>query len=158
MTFLPEQFAPARRRPFAGRPARARRRGQALVEFALILPILLLVLVIAIDFGRLFYLYVGINNGAREGAAYGADKPPTSRTSVADITTRVRQELGLSATDTSVAVTMQCSPDCYTSLTISQPHTIRVTASTTFSFLTPGISTVFGGALPMSAASTAVIP
>ena len=157
MTFLPEQFAPARRRPFAGRPARARRRGQALVEFALILPILLLVLVIAIDFGRLFYLYVGINNGAREGAAYGADNS-TSPTSVDDITTRVRQELGLSATDTSVAVTMQCSPDCYTSLTISQPHTIRVTASTTFSFLTPGISTVFGGALPMSAASTAVIP
>ena len=155
MTLLPGQRAPARQRPHVGRPSRARHRGQALVEFALIIPILLSVLVIAIDFGRLFYLNIGINNGAREGAAYGADHPlsPTP-----EIATRVRQELGLSAADTSVAVTKTCSPDCWTSPTVLPPHTIRVTASTTFSFLTPFINTFFGGALPMSAASTAVIP
>ncbi len=154
MTLPPRQPAPARRRPFAGRPSRARPGGQALVEFALILPILLFILVIAIDFGRLFYLNIGINNGAREGAAYGADNPNAT----SEITTRVRQELGLATGDTSVVVTKTCSPDCFTSRTVSPPHTIRVTASTSFSFLTPFINVFFGGAIPMSAASTAVIP
>ena len=149
--------APAHSRPPAGRHLRARRRGQALVEFALVLPIMLFLLVIAIDFGRLFYLNIGINNGAREGAAYGAANS-TSPTSLTDITTRVRQELGLPAADTSVAVTKTCTPDCFTSPTVSPPHTIRVTASSSFSFLTPFINGVFGGSLPMSAASTAVIP
>ena len=157
MTLPPRQPAPARPRPFAGRPSRARPGGQALVEFALLLPILLFILVIAIDFGRLFYLNIGINNGAREGAAYGA-RNSLSLTLATDIRTRVRQELGLSAADTSVAVTNTCSPGCYTSPTVSPPHTIRVTASTSFSFLTPFINTFFGGAIPLSAASTAVIP
>ena len=146
--------APAHSRPPAGRPLRARHRGQALVEFALVLPIMLFLLVIAIDFGRLFYLNIGINNGAREGAAYGA-KLPNDTTG---ITTRVRQELGLPPADASVSVTMACNPNCYTSSTVTPAHTIRVTASTSFSFLTPFINGVFGGSLPMSAGSTAVIP
>lgn len=154
MTLLPGQRAPARLRSPVGRPSRARSRGQALVEFALILPIMLFLLVIAIDFGRLFYLNIGINNGAREGAAYGA-KVPSDTTG---ITTRVRQELGLSAADASVSVTKACNPDCYTSPTVTPAHTIRVTASTSFSFLTPFVNGVFGGSLAMSSASTAVIP
>jgi hypothetical protein len=46
--------------------------GQALVEFALILPLLVLLLVMAIDFGRVFFGWVSINNAARVGAAYAA--------------------------------------------------------------------------------------
>ena len=155
MILLPDLRPPAHRRPFVDRPSRARRRGQALVEFALIVPILLFILVIAIDFGRLFYLNIGIINGAREGAAYGADHPLSPPT---EITTRVRQELGLSPADPSVTVTRTCSSTCLSSLAVSPPNTITITASTTFSFLTPFINTFFGGALPMSAASTAVIP
>ena len=51
------------------------RSGQAMVEFALLLPVLLLLLVVAIDFGRLFATFVAINNAAREGAAYAAGHP-----------------------------------------------------------------------------------
>ena len=155
MILLPDLRPPAHQRPYGGRPSRVRHRGQALVEFALIVPILMFILVIAIDFGRLFYLNIGIINGAREGAAYGADHPlsPTS-----EITTRVRQELGLAPADSSVTVTRTCSLTCASIPTISPPNTIKITASTTFSFLTPFINTFFGGALPMSAASTAVIP
>lgn len=155
MILLPDLRPPAHQRPFVDRPSRARRRGQALVEFALIVPILLFILVIAIDFGRLFYLNIGIINGAREGAAYGADHPLSPQT---EITTRVRQELGLSPADPSVTVTRTCSLTCVSIPAVSPPNTIKVTASTTFSFLTPFINTFFGGALPMSAASTAVIP
>lgn len=50
-------------------------RGQALVELAVILPILLLLLVLAIDFGRLFFSWVGLHNAARIGADYAAQFP-----------------------------------------------------------------------------------
>jgi uncharacterized protein (UPF0333 family) len=43
-------------------------RGQALVEFALILPLLILVLLLAIDFGRVFFGWVALNNAARIAA------------------------------------------------------------------------------------------
>jgi Flp pilus assembly protein TadG len=41
-------------------------RGQALVEFALILPLLVLLLVGILDGGRLVYAYHTVNNAARE--------------------------------------------------------------------------------------------
>jgi hypothetical protein len=47
---------------------RGDRRGQALVEFALILPILVLLLVGIFDFGRAIYAYSTVNNAARQGA------------------------------------------------------------------------------------------
>ncbi|HYN63274.1 MAG TPA: TadE/TadG family type IV pilus assembly protein, partial [Candidatus Limnocylindrales bacterium] len=50
------------------RRRRPRSRGQALVEFALILPILVMLLLLAIDFGRVFFGWVAINNAARIAA------------------------------------------------------------------------------------------
>jgi hypothetical protein len=47
---------------------RAEKRGQALVEFALILPILVLLLLGVFDFGRAIYAFSTINNAARQGA------------------------------------------------------------------------------------------
>jgi Flp pilus assembly protein TadG len=43
-------------------------RGQALVEFALVFPIALLVLFGIFDVGRLVFMYTGLTNAAREGA------------------------------------------------------------------------------------------
>lgn len=45
-----------------------RRRGQAIVEFALVLPIFLLLLFGAIEFGRAFFVLHLMANAAREGA------------------------------------------------------------------------------------------
>jgi Flp pilus assembly protein TadG len=45
-------------------------RGQSMVEFALVLPILLLLLCGIIDFGWLYYNQVMLSNAAREGARY----------------------------------------------------------------------------------------
>ena len=54
---------------------RARRKngekGQALVEFTLLLPIFLLLLFAIIDFGMGFYSWITITNAAREGARLG---------------------------------------------------------------------------------------
>jgi Flp pilus assembly protein TadG len=44
-----------------------RSRGQSLTEFALILPILLLIIFGVVDFGRAIYAYNAVSNAAREG-------------------------------------------------------------------------------------------
>ncbi len=49
---------------------RRRESGQAMVEFALVLPILLAVLCGIIDFGWLYYNQLTLTNAAREGARY----------------------------------------------------------------------------------------
>jgi Flp pilus assembly protein TadG len=51
---------------------RGGQRGQALVEFALVLPLLLIVLFIAVDFGVGLTRWIAITNAAREGARLGA--------------------------------------------------------------------------------------
>lgn len=59
-------------------PIRRRRgtsRGQALVEFAIILPVLLLLLLLAIDFGRVFFGWVALQNASRIGANEAAKNP-----------------------------------------------------------------------------------
>jgi Flp pilus assembly protein TadG len=44
------------------------RRGQALVEFALVIPVFLLLLFGVVDFGRLIYMNSTVSQAAREGA------------------------------------------------------------------------------------------
>jgi len=53
--------------------ARARfQRGQSLVEFALLVPLMLLLAVAVVDLGRLFTSAIGVESAAREAADYGA--------------------------------------------------------------------------------------
>lgn len=47
------------------------KRGQSTVEFALILPILLLIVFGIIEFGLIFNAYVTVISSSREGARYG---------------------------------------------------------------------------------------
>ena len=55
-----------------------RRRGASAVEFAVILPVLLLIVVGCVDFGRVMYLAIALTNSARAGAEYGIMNPYTS--------------------------------------------------------------------------------
>jgi len=57
--------------------------GQSLIEFALALPILLLLLLGIADLGRAFYFTVVIAGAAREAAAYAVAEPNASATAVA---------------------------------------------------------------------------
>ena len=62
---------------------RARRRcwaasGQSYVELAFALPVLAIILVVAADFGRLFYTYVEVINAARAAAQYGSNSVVTA--------------------------------------------------------------------------------
>jgi Flp pilus assembly protein TadG len=48
----------------------ARERGQSLVEFAVILPLLLLIVLATVDLGMGFKTYIALTNAAREGARW----------------------------------------------------------------------------------------
>jgi len=48
-----------------------RERGQALVEFAIIAPLLLLLIFGIVDLSRLYHAWVTVEGAAREGARYG---------------------------------------------------------------------------------------
>lgn len=50
-------------------------RGQALLEFAMVIVLLLLLIFGIIDFARVFFGYATMANGVREGARYGIVHP-----------------------------------------------------------------------------------
>ncbi len=50
-------------------------RGQAVVEFALVMTFFLLFMLALVDLGRAFYVSVALENAAAEGALYGAGSP-----------------------------------------------------------------------------------
>jgi Flp pilus assembly pilin Flp len=65
--------------------------GAAVVEFALVMPILALIIFGIIDFGRAFYTVNNIISAVREGARYGAIlAAPMSTTGQQEIRDRVR--------------------------------------------------------------------
>ena len=65
--------------------------GAAVVEFALVMPVLALIIFGIIDFGRAFYTVNNIISAVREGARYGAVlTAPTSTTGQQEIRARVR--------------------------------------------------------------------
>ena len=70
-----------------------RERGQDLIEFALVLPILALLLFGIMEFGLIIFSYNTIGDAAREGARYGAVHCPSWSTTcnLADITTAAKK-------------------------------------------------------------------
>ena len=79
MRLITHRLSPPARKPDGTGPAHA--PGQALVEFALMLPLLLLLAVGILEFGMLFKDHVGIHYASREGARAGAS---ASRNTTAD--------------------------------------------------------------------------
>jgi Flp pilus assembly protein TadG len=141
---------------------RHRTRGQSLVEFALILPIMMVFLAAVLDLGRVFYATISLNNAAREGAFQAAETPASfdqgqpCNTATNMVTCRVQLEAkGSAITIAADDITMSCSASgC------PEQAGSRVTVGVTgeFRLLTPLLSIVFGGqTIPMSAAATAQV-
>ena len=53
--------------------SRRKERGAAAVELALLLPLLMFMFVLAVDYGRIFFFSVTITNCARAGAIWASD-------------------------------------------------------------------------------------
>lgn len=81
---------------------RNRQDGQGLVEFALVLPIMMLILMSILDFGRAIYAYSVVANCAREGARFAITGPANPD----DIITVVQNAaMGLDSAQLTVNVT-----------------------------------------------------
>lgn len=59
---------------------RETRRGVVAVELACILPVLTLIVLGSVDFGRFLHSHIAVTNAARAGAGYGIMQPYTSAT------------------------------------------------------------------------------
>ena len=104
-------------------------RGQSLTEFALILPVLLLLVMAILDFGRAVYAYSVVANAAREGARFGSVSPDDSA-GIVDAATGAA--IGLESARLVVTVT---HPDS---------TSVRVAVSYGFELITPLISNILG--------------
>ncbi len=60
------------------------RRGQAIVETALLLPVLMLLVMGSADLGRVFYYSIAVTNAAREAARQGTYYDPVSNSNLYD--------------------------------------------------------------------------
>jgi len=150
--------------------SRARDVGQAVVEFAVVLPLLLTMLLLAVDFGRLFYTYIAVNNAAREGvfvaATRAADSDYEAEAYAALVVAAARREAN-TQTQTGEGQLFVAPPICFApgASTTMDCHEasrfaggvgnqVRVTTSRTFSFLTPLVSQFFADGLTLSASAT----
>lgn len=141
-------------------------RGQALVEFALILPLLLLLLLLAIDFGRVFFGWVALNNAARIAASEAGFNPnawkaPGNATQQGQYRLKVLADMNA----------INCAPPgggAWTTAKIPDPTFINVAGSfssdpyevgdhsrvklaCSFSFLTPLVGAILGNQITISA-------
>ena len=120
------------------RKAFKREDGQAMVEFALILPIFLLILCGIIDFGWLFYNQLSLNNACREGARYAVVHTDEN----ADTQSIINHIENLSTTvfaNDGVDITVT-----YSSPSDPTAGDVTVSMQADISFFTPVLSTVLG--------------
>jgi Flp pilus assembly protein TadG len=142
---------------FRPRLLRGRTRGQALVELALILPLMVLLLAAALDLGRLFYSGITVTNSAREGAIEAAFDPASfqagqacNKTSNRVMCRAVNEASGSFVTIVPADVSLTCTPSC----TPAIGNKVKVTVVGHFSLITPLLS-VFTGGQNVTLSSTA---
>jgi len=123
-----------------------RDRGAAMVEFALLLPLLLLLLFGIIDFGRALNAQITITQAAREGARLAALNLPnvTSRTQAA--------ATGLSGVGVTIVTACPAGPSGPPPPPPPGSANADVKVSYTFKFITPigAIARLFGKSGPGS--------
>ena len=99
----------------------ASQRSQSIVEFAIVAPVLLLLLFGVIDFGRVIYFYVTLNQAVNEGART-AIRASAQLPTNADVETSVKQH----AVDVSLANPCPNGP-VTTAIHHSRRHSRRLT-------------------------------
>ncbi len=92
-------------------------KGQSLIEFALLLPVLALIIFGVLELGRAFFAFIAITNAAREGARVYTFRPDVTKLS--NITTAVNFEIGSSplvSTSNIASIQVRCG-NAYTLVT-----------------------------------------
>ena len=136
-----------RRRPrYTGRD-----RGAVAVEFAILLPVLLLLIFGIIDFGRALNAQIALTQAAREGARLDALNQP-------NLVPRTQAAAGGLGSAASVALVYQCKTGDG-----SKNVDAKVQTSYSFRFITPlgAIAAIFGGSglgSPITLTAQGVMP
>jgi Flp pilus assembly protein TadG len=118
---------------------RRRSRGQSLVEFAVSVPILMLVFMTIVDGGRVLFTYTALEDAAQEGAMFAAHEPAPTNPIKARVKSSSNHPEVRDAT-----VTVACTS-----------ATVAVTAVYDLPVLTPLARIIFGPTVPMGATFTA---
>lgn len=143
------------------RTSPASRRGQTLVEFALVLPLLALLLVMAVDFGRVFFGWVSIHNAARVGASYAAGHFDAWNAPLGQLNKEEQRDAYTDAIQNDLQA-INCAfggvpdPD-YTDANgngrIDAGELVRVELECSFALITPLANSVMGGAVQLTGSS-----
>jgi hypothetical protein len=129
--------------------------GQGLVEFALVLPIVLLILSAAVDVGRLFSAYVTIENAAKEGALFGGTNAGCTATGPGCVdpnntTWHVTSDLNGLTPSPTIAVSCSGTP-------CTAGSTYQVSVTYPFTFFTPFASMILGSPFNLGADASSVV-
>ena len=154
-------------------PRRNHARGQTLVEFALILPVFLLLTLGVVDGARIFSAYIAITNGAREGALYAAQG--TNYTKWCSTTSTVACPTGYvsgnqSTDPDNIAYRVQAesngltqasiilfAPTCDNGTCNSSSANVTVSVQYSITLFVPLVSAIMGSPVVMTATTTAVV-
>ncbi len=113
---------------------RTHTHAQSMVEFALLLPVFVLVTFAIFEFGHAFYIYNAIANAAREGTRYGVIAP-TDTNGIKD--RAVNNAVGVNITRSDVTATTITSGSCVldTPITVTVRYTFSAVVAMEPSFV-----------------------
>ncbi len=110
--------------------------GQSLVEFALIIPLIILLFTVFLDLGRGVYYHISLTSAVREGARYATVNPTQTaaqRTAVENV----------------IRAKMQSVNTTQLTITVTPPNlccnVMRIQAQLQFRPVTPGLQTIVRG-------------
>ena len=128
-------------------------RGQSLAEFALTVPMALLMVLFGLDFGRVFLGWVALHQAAREAANYAAINP-TAWTLPYNLPVQAEYERLVTTEASNInctLVTPIAAPTFSDGTGIGAPATVELNCQ--FNLITPFIGMLTGDPIPVSASS-----
>lgn len=129
-------------------------RGQSLVEFAISAPVVLLMILFGIDFGRVFLGWVTLSNAVREAANF-ASINPTAWTSPGNPAVVAEYRRLINAEAANINCTLPGTlpdPSFPNGTGVGSPAVVAITCK--FSLLTPLISGILGSPIDVSSSSS----
>ncbi len=125
---------------------RKAQRGTALIEFTLVLPMLLVMTVAAVDFGRAFFVKNVVAQAAREGVRLRAVSSSADSALVRDRVLQVANAANVTISQLAIN-----GPDA--------SRQVKVTVTAEFNWIFPGVFNLFGANFtnPMSLTGEAVM-
>lgn len=135
------------------RAAHGTSRGQSLVEFALVLPILLLLVMVALDFGRVYLGYINAQNMARIAANYAANNAASLAAAESATLDEYRRLVANDARQINCELPNPLPGPVYAQGTdLGDPVTVAIPCQ--FRILTPVIGAILGDDVLLTASAT----